>query len=337
MRRGVGRKVLVGVGALAAVVVAAACAPLPPDALASLCPPQASALPPGYVGAARVSYSPEWPSAVPAPAVEVLDRLSVIPGDFTVSADSFVTVRLTGWDAAGRDLAARLRSEFGAQIDIEVGAKRLGGGPNGRTGSCVITAPRWSIAAAPTGLSVQVITAPSYDRTAPVTATLRITNQTRRAVWVAPAPAGGWLCDAGDIGESLARPGTALNVNRAKGLLARNDPAPAAEQSLGLGSAMPLSGEGGQKWAPVVCTAELRLFLGTRIAPRGHADLPVAASTTSVMAGDDPVVGPGRYDLRATFAVLADSRSAIGPYVPATGAVAPWKVVAAPPVSVTLR
>lgn len=336
--RGVRRVVAACGVAWTVVVLMAACAPLPADTVASLCPPQSSTLPPGYADAPQVTYFRDWPETVSQPAVEVLDRLAKIPGDFTVSADRYVTVRLRGWDTAGRDLADRLRAEFGNVIDIEVGAKRLGGGPNGRTGSCVITAPTWSVAAAPRGLSVRVITAPSYDRTAPVTATLRITNRSRRAVLVATAPnLITRTCSYSSDGEALTRPGSALNVNRGKGAPAPNDPAPLR------------SPEDGRVWwtpsalldhdkphGPIACAVPLHGFMGIRIPRRGHADLVVAASTTSVMAGDDPVLEPGHYDLRATFAVRPE-RGGGSNAVDENGVIAPWKVVAAPPAPVTLR
>lgn len=336
--RGIRRVVAACGVAWTVVVLTAACAPLPADTVASLCPSQASTVPPSYVDAPAVTYFRDWPETVPAPAVEVLDRLAVIPGDFTVSANPFVTVRLRSWDAAGQDLAARLRAEFGALIDIEVGAKRLGGGPNGRTGSCVITAPTWSVAAGPKAMSIRVITAPSYDRTAPVTATLRITNHSRRAIRVAPAPnVLRSACWSSSDGESLARPGSALNVNRGKGTPAPNDPAPLSWPEAGRSWWAPSSLLDHDKpHGPIVCELPLRIFMGVRVPPRGHADLVVAASTTSVTAGDDPILEPGRYDLRATFAVRPDGGGG-STMVDEYGVVAPWKVVAAPPAPVTLR
>jgi hypothetical protein len=274
---------------------------------------------------------------VPAPSAVLLNQLLKVPGTFTIVPIPIVTVRLPDWSPDSQALAGRLRNEFGTTIDIEVGLKRLGGGPSGRSTSCVLVAPVWAIAEAPPKqLRVTVLIAPSFDRGATVTGTLRVTNAGRRSMWIAPhLSSRSRACGSTSLGEAIAQPGSSLAVNSSKGLPATDAP-PTAEPADRL-EVMRTESPSGPAWRARLVVCPTVVWVGQRLRPGARIDIPINASTISVTADDQPFLASGAYDLRANFVVAPWSPGAAVPTVSAPGVRPPWTVVAAPVTRFELR
>lgn len=324
----------------ALLLAGVACAPLPPTVAAARCASSSSYLPPQIANAPLVGFPTAggpW-QQIPAPNAALLDRLLDVPGDFGVIPAPVVTVQIRGTDAAARATAAAVRRELGSAVDIEIGLKRLAGGPGGGP-TCLLAPPNWAVGAAPpAGVATRVMPrAGSFGPGVAVEAEVTITNRRRQSIRVAPVtgklphPACGV-----PLGQPLTAPGSLLAVNASVGLPARADKAAAhlLEGSQYVPSTPTAGGE--RTWIPVTCTMELRGYAAMTIPPGGSATLVVAASPLSLTPGDDPTLPGGEYDLRALVVIDTTARlSVLSPDLNTTVPVG-WRTVAVPAVRVRI-
>jgi len=334
------RRLVLGTAITSAVAALAGCLPLPPTIAAALCAPASTYVPASTSSAPMVPLDAK-PGAplVPAPNAELLARLATFDGTFRASADPVVTVRLPDASARSRQTAAALRQEFGSAIDIEMGMKRLGGGPSGATSACLLVLPRWALGdLAPRGVRVDVEpTALVFGRNDLVTATVTVTNRTRRTVRVAKLIGTlGRGCGAPVLGEALASPNDAVSMNVAKGEVARGvvEPAsPVGGQSLARIPGTPAD----RAWYPASTACQLLGTISTTLPPGKRVAFEVTATTTSLVPGDDPVLAAGTYDLRVTVAIDATTRTTDRVFLSTLGLPPGFRVVSTPPTRIILR
>ncbi len=287
--------------AVVTMVAATACLPLPPELAAAMCAPASTYVPDSVKNAPLVPFEVlgEGASMIPEPNAALMARLASWPVWIRVVAAPVVTVKLP---AEQMWTAIALRKEFGDAIDIELGPKRLGGGPSAATESCLLEAPVWSFGqGVPRGVTATVTPhAPSFSRDSGVTANILVTNRTRRTIaFVSPMAR---RCDD-PRGEALAPVGGALAANVAVGVPARDAPAPT-----GSGPALEWRNDGvggvaaGWRRHFFVCPAIG--YSPVTIPPGRSGSFDVWASTVSLQPGSDRFVTPGAYDLRVVLQML---------------------------------
>jgi len=325
---------------VALLLAGVACAPLPPAVAAALCAPPSSYVPAEVAAAPLVGFPPTRPfQEVPAPNAALMARLLDFPGGFEVAPGPVVTVRVRGTDAAARATAAAVRREFGSAVDIEMGLKRLPGGPGGGP-ACLLASPRWAVGATPpAGVALRVMPrAAEFGPGAPVEADVTITNRRRHAVSVAPVTGKLPNRDCGvALGQALAAPGSALALNASVGLPARGVEPNPKPLTAGEHSRVTQPGDTGPTWAPMTCTLPLHLLAATPIPPGGSVTLTVAASPLSLTPGDDPTLPEGDYELRAL--IVIDTTASIRALSPDLNTTIPagLRTVAVPSVRVRVR
>lgn len=334
-----------GVVAGAVIAVGAACLPLPPAVTTAVCPSRATYAPPLPADAPTVMFPTDavsfWQQRIPEANAALMERVTTFPGRFSVSASPIVTVRLADLSQESRDTAAALRREFGNSIDIEMGWKRLAGGPSGATAACIVSAPRWAIGqAAPKGVVVTVTPrAAPLTRDVPVSADVTVVNRTRKTIHIGPlAGRFGRGCHAPYLFQPISRIDSALAANVSVGTLAPGEVS--GESPLGGQGFVRTAVEGAPTWRPMTFTCEGTMVAPSPILPGATVTFPVTASTISLSPGDDPALEPGPYDLRVLLAMTPFDPKLPAGSRPTTSASGPlpagWRIVAAPPTRIEL-
>lgn len=327
--------------AVVVLVTGIACAPLPPTVASALCADPSTYVPAEVKAAPLVPFpSTRWASPqLPAPNAELMTRLLGFPGDFTVAPGPVVTVRVKGTDATARATASEVRREFGSAVDIEMGLKRLGGGPGGAS-ACLLSSPRWAVGATPPpGVALRVTPrAAAFRPGASVEADVTITNKGRRTLRVLPVSGSLPNRDCGiRVGQALGAPGSPLALNASVGLPARGSKPTPDRLELGTYEPVVQSGDETPSWTPNACPLPLLMLDSRAIPPGESATVIVSASPLSLTPGDDPTLPEGDYELRSL--IVIDTTGRFGGYSPDEITTIPtgFRTVAVPAVRVKIR